>query len=319
MSDRHDPVEDLSEIDPIDGQRLVASWDDSPAKQALFEEITAMPVDTDTSSSTLKTRVPRRTLVVAATVASMGLATVGWAVVSSDDVAEATSVGCHTPDDAVEVVDAISGDPVADCASLWADQYGQEAPDLVAYDNGSGGIEVVPAAETVPGHWVALEAGFTQDLRLIELEAALDDAASGLRSDCLVPDDARQIVRHELDRLELQDWSIVTERGEADGTDTCSYAAVRPDSQQVALYPIEGLVAPDGDPTQQFARTLEETLDQACLTTSQAAAEATDLATNAGVDGINIQELADLDAECARVDINVGGRIEVIIRGPQGE
>lgn len=319
MRDRNDPMGQVRRLTPVDRDKLAASWSNSEAKQVVFEEITAMPIDTDTNSPTPRTGVPRRTVVVAATVATMGLATVGWAVIGPGDVAETTRVGCHTPDDAVAVVGATSGDPVADCASLWTNQHGQAPPDMVAYDNGSGGIEVVPAAETVPDHWEALEPGVTQDPRLIELEAALDDAASGLRSACLVTDDARQIVRNELDRLGFRDWSIAIERGEADGTDTCSYAAVRPDSQQVALYPLEGLVAPDDDPIQQFARTLGATLDHQCLTTPQAAAEAANLATSAGVDGISIQELADPGAECARVDINVGGSVDVTIRGPQGK
>lgn len=40
------PIDDLARIDPVDGDRLAASWSNSDAKQALLQEITTMPVET---------------------------------------------------------------------------------------------------------------------------------------------------------------------------------------------------------------------------------------------------------------------------------
>ncbi len=57
MSEPHDPIDDLRRIDPVDGERIAATWADSDAKTALFQEITTMPVDTVTP---LRTPVPPR-------------------------------------------------------------------------------------------------------------------------------------------------------------------------------------------------------------------------------------------------------------------
>ena len=80
---RRNPIDDLARIDPIDGDRLAASWSNSEAKQALLEEITTMPVDTfqPATEPTRATgpgpqRAPRRRLRLAAGVAIAAVALV---------------------------------------------------------------------------------------------------------------------------------------------------------------------------------------------------------------------------------------------------
>ena len=46
MRHHSDPIDDLTRIDPIDSDELASSWSKSDAKQALFQEITTMPIDT---------------------------------------------------------------------------------------------------------------------------------------------------------------------------------------------------------------------------------------------------------------------------------
>jgi hypothetical protein len=67
MARRPDPIDEIRRLDPVDGARLAASWDGSDAKQALFQEITTMPVDTDVpdarptaTAPTASTSVPAR-------------------------------------------------------------------------------------------------------------------------------------------------------------------------------------------------------------------------------------------------------------------
>ncbi len=60
MARRHDPIDDLRGHDPIDGDRLAASWDGSDAKQALFQEITTMDVDTLPPALAREPAPPRR-------------------------------------------------------------------------------------------------------------------------------------------------------------------------------------------------------------------------------------------------------------------
>lgn len=241
MRDRHDPLEAVRSLASVDRHRLAESWSHSEAKKALFKEITMRQANAPTKAGS---RVPlsRRAVVLAATVATLGLATIGWAVVKDGDATLTTGVACHGPSNGVSVIDGTSGDPVADCQSHWAELTGGAAPPMTAYHNGAGGIEVLTADQDVPQGWEQLAPGVVQDPAVLGLESALDDGTTGLRSDCLTAGPAREIVTAELARLKLTDWSVATERGEADGVDTCTYFVIRPAEREVALVPIEGLV-----------------------------------------------------------------------------
>lgn len=46
MSKHRDAIKRIHQIDPVDGDRIIADWSATDAKQALFEEITAMPTTT---------------------------------------------------------------------------------------------------------------------------------------------------------------------------------------------------------------------------------------------------------------------------------
>lgn len=61
MRHHDDPADDIRHLDPIDGERLAATWSDGDAKKALFQEIITMPVDPATSTR-LPAPVPARTL-----------------------------------------------------------------------------------------------------------------------------------------------------------------------------------------------------------------------------------------------------------------
>ena len=302
----------------LDSDERVHLLSDRDAKQALFQEITRMPVDLSepTTSPIPRTRVPRRSLVLVATLASVSAGAVAGAVALFSS--SSTSLGCHTPDGGVAIVDAVTGNPLTDCARIWEQMTGTEAPPLAAYDNGSGGIEVLPADEPAPDGWTSTDPGTIQDPSVIELEAALDDIADGLPAACRLLDDARVLATDELARLGLNGWSVGSDRGQADGTETCTYFYLDLGQRQVVLIPLEGVVAPPDAPYSVFARELADALDRDCLTVGQAAAAARDLAADAGLEaaGVVIYELTDDAAACTRTDVNVGGRVEVKLRGP---
>lgn len=292
---------------------------DDDAKQALFEDIVSQPIPADPggSSDGGKVRLSRRAFVLVAALTAVSLATVGWAV-SEFLTYTSSAVACHTPDGAVSVVDVVTGDPVADCAAHWTRQTGEHPPELVAYENVNGGIEVVPADTEPSEGWTALQPGVTLDPGVIELEAALDDHISGLPSQCHLAGDARQLVQREFDRLGLNGWSIVTERGQADGQDTCTRSIVHADQQTVALIPMDGLVAPDDTPTARFADALRRTFRDECLALDAAAQRIRELGAQQGIDGpgLIVHKVSDEAAECSRADLLVGGGFEVTVRGP---
>lgn len=177
---------------------------------------------------------------------------------------------------------------------------------------------MLPAEEQAPVDWEPLDPGTVQDPRLIQLKAALADYGSGLHAECHLLAEARVVVERELDRLDLEGWTVRSERGEADGTQTCTYFFLNPAQQAVVLIPDDGIVAPDA-PFTAFARDLASALKDDCLTASEAAQVARDIAVRAGVDdmGLVIHEVTDSALACSRSDVTVGGRVEVTIRGPE--
>jgi hypothetical protein len=76
------PIDDLARIDPVDGDRLAASWSNSETRQALFEEITTMPVETlppttaQIATEPVPQRARKRVLKLAAVVAVVAVALV---------------------------------------------------------------------------------------------------------------------------------------------------------------------------------------------------------------------------------------------------
>ena len=302
---------------PLVTDEQAARMSDEQTRQHLFDEITTQLVETDGRVGAGPVRLSRRTFVLVAALTLAALATVGWAV-SNLMTPTTSSVACHLPDGAVSVIPPVTGDATVDCAAHWARETGAQPPELVAYDNGNGGIEVVPASTEPSEGWAELEPGVTQDPAVVELEAALDDHVSGLRTDCHLVDEARQVVDRELDRLGLAGWSVVVERGRADGTDTCTYFLIDARQQTVALIPIERLVAPGGTPAGRFADGLGRAFTDDCMTLDQAARRVSEVAAESNIDpaGLVVNEVDDEAAGCARIDLRVGGSFEVLIRGP---
>ena len=128
MRHHTDPIDDVARIDPIDGDRLAASWSNSDAKQALFQEIIAVPVDTLSpatepthASESIPRRVPRRALRLAAGTAVAAVALVLAQGVFSDG-SRAFAVK-QLPDGVVEV-DAFAQFRDGDALAAELREYG---------------------------------------------------------------------------------------------------------------------------------------------------------------------------------------------------
>lgn len=318
MTRHSHPTDDVRRL-PLVTDEQVHHLADPQAKQALFEEITAQPADSGAEApSSHRGGVPRRSMVLAAALACLSLAAVGWAVYHS--VAETTEVACHLGENDVAHVDAVTGNPVADCAAVWRRQTGSEPPPLAAYANGRGGVAVIPEDASVPGGWRELEAGVAQDPRVAELRAALGDYIDGLKADCHPLDSARTVATRELDRLGLNQWQVVAERGAADGENTCTFFVLNSPEQQVVLLPLDRTPNTGDAAYKALATKLGQALNQECLSLEDAAARTRKLAADVGIDpdkGLVVDQASDETTRCARADVNPGGRATVTIRGPQ--
>lgn len=321
MNRREHPTDKYVRRLPLVSDEQAALLSNRSAKQALFEEITTMPTTPDTvppaaAQTSAGQRVPRRTLVLVTVMSILSLAAIGGAAVMWP-AEKTTSVSCHTDTNTETVVDSVTGDPVEDCKRAWRDT-GQEPPALIAYDNGQGGISVLPAEEQAPDGWEPMDSGAVQDPHLIQLKAALADYGSGLHAKCHALPEARDVAQREIDRLELKGWSVRAERGEADGTSTCTYFYLDPANRAVVLIPQEEVAPPDG-PFTAFARELSTVLEEDCRTVPEAAQVARETAVQHGVDmGLAVHEVTDGTLDCARSDVTVGGGVEVTVRGPEG-
>ena len=278
------------------------------------------PSQSDAISARRRTR--RRWAIPIAAAAVLSTVAAGWAILH--DTSDSTELQC--PGNAV--IDAVTGDPVLDCANEWRRYNETEPPPMVAYDNGRGGVVVLRESDAVPAGYTALDSGPFQNTALIELEAALGDLGTGLESGCYDHVAATEITRRELDRLGLAEWTVtVDDDRRPDGTATCAHFIVEADLQQVQLIGLPGANAPD--PYGNFAAALDEQLSVSCVGLDEAAELARTLAadTEIVVDGtrIDFTEQAgvllihiveDPDASCTRADVNVGGRVEVTLRGP---
>jgi len=291
----------------------------APRKERLKEELMAAITDERASSNGPQPRRRGRLPVLAATATAVLLtAAAAWAVLR--DPATTTEVQCsgHPAIDN-SIIDSVSGDPVADCAALWRRQVG-EPPELAAYQTPEGGVVVLPIDQSVPDSWMPLGGEFRQDSLLIELEAALDSLGGGLSAGCYQLPEAREIAAGHIERLGLSDWSITSERGEADGETTCTYFYLDRGTRRVVLIPLEGIAPPADAPYVVLAERLNTITTESCLTIEEAVQatlqEATNLGLNPEEPHLIIHRVRDNGASCARADVNVGGRIEVTVRGP---
>lgn len=304
MTDELDRIRDLRPSVPGPSRELV-NTERNRLMSVIEREVHAEPEHPE------RRRKPwvRSGLAVAALAAT---AAAGYAL--TRDVGTTTEVSCPGG-----IVDSVTGDPVADCAELWRQQNGTEPPALTAYDNQTGGIEVVAADAPVPADWVPLDAGFSQDPRLVELDAALADHGDGLNARCYEPDEGRPVAEAALDRLGLDDWSVRIDEDRPDGDGMCTVHLLDPDAGEVVLFPLHGGLPPEDTPSRRLARSVQQQVDARCLTRDEAVEAvrqaATDLDISEASGELVVNAVTDPSAECSRTDVNVGGRIEVTVRG----
>lgn len=286
-----------------------------PSQQLVDTERTRLMtvIDSETQHETPNpTRARKRWLLPGAAIVTLSTAAAGYAL--TRDVGTTTEVSC--PDG---IVDAVTGDPVADCANLWRQQNRTEPPQLLAYDNQRGGIEVVPADADVPAEWTPLEAGSIQDARLIELDAALADYGDGLNAQCYTPEAAQPVAESALQRLGLADWSVRIDQERDGGEGTCAIHTLDPETRTVVLFALETGSPPADAPFWRLASSVQAQIDNQCLTRREAVDSVRRIAADLDIDEsageLIIHSVPDASVTCSRTDVNVGGRIEVTVRG----
>jgi hypothetical protein len=261
-------------------------------------------------------RSPRR-LSLAALVAliALGGAALGWAYFASS-ARDTVSIQCEIARVST-VIPSVTGDPVADCAAQWQRDTGSPAPRLVAYDNGQGGITVLPADETPGSGWTRLPSGATQNALMVEMQQWLDDYVSGLNSDCYDDPTAVQMTEQALQRLGMTNWAV--RPAPSDEASSCVNTGILdPATFTVELRGLGDAPSPDA-PYEKLAvklRSIVEGCRSLDDTARQVRSAAAELGLSEDAHEYELTEVRNDDARCATIYENVGGTIFIILRGP---
>ncbi|WP_369371507.1 hypothetical protein AB1046_22495 [Promicromonospora sp. Populi] len=208
----------------------------------------------------------------------------------------------------------LTGDAVADCTTMLAEAGLPPVDNPVVFEH-DGQVYVTPT-DQAPDWIEPIDSGSgpAVDARVIELRLSLGDLVDGGNASCRTLDEGVAWAQSELDRLGLADWTVETV-GTASAEQPCSGLSaeesgtlvVAPSEEPELLYSI-----PEIDPVVDTLRS--EIADQ-CITVEQARAVA-DEALAPLEHHWPTTTVVDESAECARVDIQVGGSVQVAVYGP---
>jgi len=303
-------IESVKRLSPLaDGE--AANVFGAAGRESLLAGVTELPFGRGAGQRPVVRR--RRSLVlVLAAVAAAATAAGAWAVLRGSPAQETTSVQCLI-DGNDTVIPSVSGDPAHDCAVGWKRDHGVEPPPLAAYDNGLGGVTVLPRGQKPPAGFTPLPSG-SQDVGLIQLQDSLDDYVGGLKSSCLDRDAAMKLTRAKLARFGFAGWTVSTR----DGAGTCFESdVVDPGARTVTLIPSTGPIEPAT--AHRLAAALRpltlgcESLGTAVTKVRSAAAE---LGLSEPARTYELDAVTDDSLRCASIYETVGGTIFLTVRGP---
>jgi hypothetical protein len=326
-----DLMKRLSAADPA--RRADLDSVDGAAFAALREEITMTSTPSGTAGATappLPTAddpAPRRRRLGRRGAVAIGLATVltgggvAYAAIQAFQGSSGEGVTCVRvwDDDTAQGlgVDAagswLTGDPYADCTTMLAEEGLPPIEDPVAF--AWDGQTIVAPADQVPDGVQRLEGAQAVESGVVELQRSMTDPVDGGWSGCRSVAEGATWAQGEIDRLGLQDWTVAAE--DAGRTPpSCSSLEVNVGERTVTVSssddPYQSLSAPDTD---AMIGALRDQVVDGCLSVDDARAVADD-AVAAFEFEVPTTDVADESAECARVDVFLGGTIEVTVYGP---
>ncbi|MFF2452904.1 hypothetical protein [Isoptericola sp. NPDC058082] len=322
-----DLMKRLSAADPARRARLDAV--DEAAFAALREEITMTSTDGATAPAlpTAGDPLPRRRRLGRRGAVALGLAGVltgggvAYAAIQAFQGSSGEGVTCvhaWTADTAEGLdVDAagswITGDPYADCTTLLAEAGLPPIEDPVAF--AWDGQTVVAPAGQVPEGVQRLEGSQAVGTGVVELQQSVVDPVDGGWSECRSVAEGATWAQGEIDRLGLQDWTVASE--DPSGTSpSCSHLEVNVGERTLTVSPSEDpyqrLSAPDAD---AMIGALRDRVVDECLPADEARAVADEAVASFDFE-VPTREVTDESAGCSRVDVFLGGTIEVTVYGP---
>ena len=314
----------MDEIDLIRRMSEEPPDPDAASRQRMAEQLMER---IDTATPRVRWRPSRSALAVFLVAASIGIAGTAIGVGLFDSSARDTvSVQCLI-EGSDTIIPATTGDPVQDCVAQWRRDTGSNPPSLVAYDNGHGGITVMPVDRTpLPGS-TPLPSGATQNVSMIAAQQSLDDYVGGLNSGCFDNATAVGMTEQILARFDMADWTVLPAPASdfpptgssAGAPERCVDAAIlEPETRTVTLRALGGPATQDL-PFMKLAAKLRS-ISQECMPLEAAAQKVRSAAGELGLSEaaheFELTEVPDPQAGCTTINENVGGTIFLILRGP---
>lgn len=314
----HDDVLDaLRSVDPLTGVDLGRA--DRRALDALREGITM--TDRGAAGPARRRRWSRRGVVAVGLTAVLVGGGAAFAGVDQWFGGYADGISCwevwnEPATGAPEIGGAdLTGDPVADCVTYRTQAGLPPLTDPVAFEY-RGLVYVTPRSQVPEG--ATLRAPATaQDAAARELEASLRDRVDGGRSWCADPGSFEAFARAELARLGLDGWDVQVDPTPAPDSPgaTCADAMTDLARHSVTILPERATDPADEVPTIAAVRdALRAGISGTCVSVGDAQA-----VVEQALDGelhVPTTIVVDEAAECARVDMEVGGSIQVTVHGP---
>jgi hypothetical protein len=309
------PIDSLQRLSPVSDEDAAATF--GPGREELLAGVTDQAFGRRRRGGQ-KTRSRRPLVLALAVVAAAATAAGAWAVLHRSGAQETTSVQCLIgSSDAV--IPSTSGDPAHDCAVDYKREFGTAAPRLVAYDNGLGGVTVIPHSQKPQEGWKRLVSG--QDVDLIQLQDSLDDYVNGLNSSCFGTAAATSFTQARLAQFGFTGWTVsVRNPGSSSGAQTCvGGALVDPTTESVTL---------GSNPVATGPKTVFEKLavklqpvTKGCESLPAAIASVRATASSLGLTesatGYDLNTVTDNSMRCTSIYETVGGTIFLTIRGPR--
>jgi hypothetical protein len=327
-----DEMKQLKAADPM--RRVALDAVDPAAFAALREEITMTGTQLDaaakereaagtTPPGSRRRRLGRRGAIAVTLAGVLAGGGVAYAAIQAYLGEGTEGVTCMTTwnDRALEGLDTdaaglwLTGDAVADCTTLLAEEGLPPVEDPVVFEH-DGQVYVTPADQAPD--WIEpidSAAGPAVDATVIELRMSLADQVDGGSGTCRTLDEGVAWAQSELARLGLEDWTIET-LGAATAERPCTGIAVEENQTVVVAAseePASLYSTPEVDPVVGMLRS---DIAQQCVTVEEARAAADEALGFLEHSSVPVTMVVDESADCARVDIFVGGGVQVTVYGP---
>lgn len=212
----------------------------------------------------------------------------------------------------------LTGDPIADC-DVYREQAGlPPIGDPVAFR--FGGMVYVTPRDQVPEEATLLGELAPTAAAERELRASTWDWVDGGSSHCFTTPEAQAFARSELDRLDLTGWTVVTddvpEAGMVAPGMVCALVMTDPATHTITVLPdrSEDYETAAGPVSSRVRDALRTGIAQTCLSLADAVAVAD--AALGSEHHWPTTAITDESASCSRVDLEIGGSIQVTLYGP---